>query len=167
MLVDEKLRVWRGEPFERAMANFYLGLVYYMRHDYNNARAAFENALFKLRDYGEAKGKDDQYVKTESNFALSYLMLAKCWQRLGNDEAAAKNFQRVGELRRYLMSLAVPEMNRRANVLLVVDFGQGPRRAPDVDGSVVGFVPHPQVEGPVPPPFVVVDAAMNQTTRCQ
>ena len=60
VLVDEKIRVWRGEPFERAMLNFYLGLVYYMRHDYENARAAFENSLFKLRDYGESKNKDDE-----------------------------------------------------------------------------------------------------------
>src|SRR5207247_724125 len=42
VLISENIRVWRGEPFERAMANFYLGLVYYMRHDYANARAAFE-----------------------------------------------------------------------------------------------------------------------------
>src|SRR5215217_1676062 len=58
VLVSENIRIWRGEPYERAMANFYLGLVYYMQHDYANARAAFENALFKLRDYGEGKGKD-------------------------------------------------------------------------------------------------------------
>src|SRR6185436_12119761 len=55
VLVDEKIKVWRGEPFDRAMLNFYLGLVYYMQHDYDNARGAFENALFKLRDYGETK----------------------------------------------------------------------------------------------------------------
>ena len=53
VLVDEKIHIWKGEPFERAMANFYLGLIYYMRGDYDNARGAFENALFKLRDYGE------------------------------------------------------------------------------------------------------------------
>ena len=83
VLVDERLRIWKGEPFERAMVNFYLGLVYYMRHDYNNARAAFENALFKLRDYGEGKQQGDEYVDYESNFALGHLMLARCWQRLG------------------------------------------------------------------------------------
>src|SRR5439155_20310555 len=32
VLVDEKIKVWKGEPFERAMASFYLGLVYYVRH---------------------------------------------------------------------------------------------------------------------------------------
>src|SRR6185437_15474415 len=56
-LVSENIKVWKGEPFERAMVNFYLGVVYYMRHDYGNARGAFENALFKLRDYGEDNQK--------------------------------------------------------------------------------------------------------------
>jgi hypothetical protein len=40
--INEKLKIWKGEPYERAMASFYLGLVYYIRHDYGNARAAFE-----------------------------------------------------------------------------------------------------------------------------
>ena len=35
----------------------------------------------------------------ESNFALGYLMLAKCWQRLGDEDKARQNFDRVVELR--------------------------------------------------------------------
>ena len=67
VLVDEKIKVWKGEPFERAMANYYLGLVYYMRHEYDNARGAFENALFKLRDFS---GDDDKKGReVESDFA--------------------------------------------------------------------------------------------------
>src|SRR5277367_1064112 len=71
VLVDEKIKIWRGEPFERAMANFYLGLIYYMQHDYNNARAAFENALFKLKDYDDKKDKSkDQFKEADSNFVI-------------------------------------------------------------------------------------------------
>src|SRR6476646_1714671 len=55
VLVDEKMKVWKGEPFERAMANFYLGVIYYIHQDYGNARAAFENALFKLHDVVDEK----------------------------------------------------------------------------------------------------------------
>src|SRR5258706_222413 len=85
VLVDEKIKIWKGEPYERAMANFYLGLVYYIRRDYNNARASFENALFKLRDYGEGgEGSDkrDEYRRVESNLALACVMLGRCWHRL-------------------------------------------------------------------------------------
>lgn len=157
VLVDEKLRVWKGEPFERAMVNFYLGLVYYMRHDYDNARAAFENALFKLRDYGEGSDREDAYVQSESNFALAYLMLAKSWQRLGREDQAAPNFARAAQLRRHLGPLADPALNARSNLLLVVDYGHGPRKGSEFDGSIVAMGPPPEAEGPVPLPSVVVD----------
>lgn len=157
VLVDEKLRIWRGEPFERAMANFYLGLIYYMRGDYDNARAAFENSLFKLRDYGEGKNADDKYREIESNFALGYLMLARSWQRLGDDKKAEQNFQRVRELQPQLSSATDPALNKRSNLLLVVDFGYGPRKVTDFDGSIVGFAPGPAEGGAIPLPAVYVD----------
>src|SRR5207249_3737943 len=72
VLVDEKIKVWKGEPFERAMASFYLGLVYYIRQDYGNARGAFENALFKLHDVDPEKAKD-KGRDVESNFSLATL----------------------------------------------------------------------------------------------
>src|SRR5207248_11072184 len=106
VLVDEKIKIWKGEPYERAMANFYLGLVYYMRHDYNNARAAFENALFKLRDYGEGGDRKDEYRRVESNFALACVMLGRCHQRLGRHDLARANFQRAIDLHRWLRPLA-------------------------------------------------------------
>ena len=96
VLVDEKLKIWKGEPYERAMANFYLGLVYYMRHDYNNARAAFENALFKLREYDDKDDKKSDGPAVDSNFALAMVMLGRCWQHLGRDELAAANFRAGG-----------------------------------------------------------------------
>src|SRR4051794_989520 len=120
-IFNEKIKVWKGEPFEKAMVNYYLGLVYYMRHDYENARAAFENSLFKLRDYGESKDKDDEYRKIESDFALGYLMLAKSQQRVGDEQAARKSFARLVELRPNLRSLADYDRNLQSNVLLVVD----------------------------------------------
>src|SRR3954469_12697274 len=127
-IINEKLKVWKGEPFEKAMVNYYLGLVYYMRHDFENARAAFENSLFKLRDYGESKDKDDEYRGVESDFALGYLMLAKSFQRLGDEPAARKNFDRLVELRPKLRGLADYERNRTSNVCLVIDYGYGPHR---------------------------------------
>lgn len=157
VLVDEKIRIWKGEPFERAMANFYLGLVYYMRQDYGNARAAFENALFKLRDYGEAKNQDDSYREAENNFALAHLMLGRTYQRLGREGDARKSFERAAELRSYLEPLADFERHARSNVLLVVDYGLGPRKGAEFDGSIVAFGPTPVQVGPVPLPRVFVD----------
>jgi tetratricopeptide (TPR) repeat protein len=163
-LVDEKIKVWKGEPFERAMANFYLGLIYYMHNDYDNARAAFENALFKLRDYSNNEDKKDDYRELESNFVLATLMLAKCEQRLGKDEKAHADFAKVVELRRDLAALADENLNRDSNLLLVVDFGYGPRKVKSSDGAIVGFAPPPQRVGLIPRPRAVVDGqvANNQ-----
>ena len=154
-LVDEKIKIWKGEPFERAMANFYLGLIYYMRHEYDNARGAFENALFKLRDY-DPELKDNS-PEVDSNFALATLMLAKSYQRLGRDDLAAANFQNIREKQSPLAGLADAEMNAKSNLLLVVDFGYGPRKVTDFDGAIVGFSPKPMDEGLIPPPLVRVD----------
>ena len=157
VLISEGIRVWRGEPFERAMANFYLGLVYYLRHDYANARAAFENALFKLRDYGEAKGQSDQYREAESNFALAYVMLAKSHQRLGREDLARKYFQRAAELRPDLAGIVDFERNARSNLLLVLDFGYGPQKVTNRGGTFTGFAPNPMEQPPPPRPIVKVD----------
>ena len=159
VLVSENVKVWKGQPFERAMVNFYLGLVYYMRHDYGNARGAFENALFKLRDYGEGDQAGDRYRAVESNFALAYLMLAKSYQRLGRDDLAKQNFDRVAQLAPYLAPLADPKLNADSNLLLIVEYGHGPRLETNFDGSITGFAPTPPQAGPVPPPAVIVDGA--------
>jgi tetratricopeptide (TPR) repeat protein len=157
-IINERLKVWKGEPFEKAMVNYYLGLIYYMRHDYENARAAFQNSLFKLRDYGESRNRNDEYRRVESNFALGYLMLAKSFQRLGEDDAARKNFDRAVELRPRLQGVADFDRNAKSNVLIVIDYGYGPRRVTsEFDGSFVGFAPRPQDVGPLPPVRVIVD----------
>lgn len=159
VLVDEKIKIWKGEPFERAMANFYLGLVYYMQQDYGNARGAFENALFKLRDYStdEKKSAAKDYRDVESNFAVAALMLGKCWQRLGREDLARANFQRAGELQPSLKALADYDRNRESNVLLVIDLGHAPQKVTDFDGSIIGFAPTPQQIGPLPRAIVRVD----------
>ncbi len=157
VLVDERIKVWKGEPFERAMTNFYLGLIYYARHDYGNARAAFENSLFKLRDYGEGSNPQDPYSDVENNFALGYLMLAKSWQRLGRAEKAHDVFEHAAKLRPDLAGLANEQANEKSNVLLVVDFGYGPEKLSTDDGAVVGFGPTPGQAGPIPLPFVSID----------
>ncbi len=42
-------------------------------------------------------------------------------------------------------------------MLVVIDFGDGPRKGTNRDGSFVGFVPAPWQAGPVPLPQLYVD----------
>jgi hypothetical protein len=84
-------------------------------------------------------------------------MLAKSWQRLGRDDLAAANFQAATRIRPELSALADPPRNAQSNLLLVIDFGFGPRKLRQSDGDVVGFTPQPWEEGPIPQPQLLVD----------
>ncbi|MEL7238723.1 MAG: tetratricopeptide repeat protein, partial [Planctomycetota bacterium] len=92
VFLNERFKVWLGEPYERAMANFHLGLVYYLRGDFANARGAFENALFKLRRYADDDDAADNFREQESTFAVAHYMLGRCWLQLGREDLAASSF---------------------------------------------------------------------------
>lgn len=53
----EKIKDYKGEPYERAMAYFYRGLVYAARGDFQNARA-----MFKQADYQDTVAEAEQYA---------------------------------------------------------------------------------------------------------
>lgn len=155
--IDEKLKIWKGEPYERALASFYLGLVYYIQRDYDNARAAFENALFKLRDYADPEKKSTDYTEQESTFVLAHVMLGRTYLRLGREDLARESFEQASRLQPRLSALANPSVHADSNVLLVVDFGYGPKKVTDYDGTIVGFAPTPASAGRLPIPRVTVD----------
>jgi tetratricopeptide (TPR) repeat protein len=161
VVVRENMKVWKGEPFERAMANHYLGLTYYMRGDYANARAAYENALFKLRDYADDKAKQDNYRELDSDFSLASVMLGKCWLHLGRSDLAQANFAQATAFRPDLAPLVRAAAEPGNNVLLVVDFGYGPQKVDGPDGALAGFRPTPYQAGWIPLPEVWVDGRMQ------
>ena len=157
VVVGENMKIWKGEPFERAMANHYLGLIYYMRGDYANARAAYENALFKLRDYSDDHGNKQDSREVDSDFALASLMLGKCWLHLGRSDLSKANFDRAASLRPELAPVVRLASEPPSNVLLLVDFGYGPQKQQSGDGSLSGFRPTPSEVGIIPSPSVTVD----------
>lgn len=53
VVLNEDLKIWKGEPFEQALAMMYYGLVQAEQGSWDNARAAMGNSLFYLRDFGE------------------------------------------------------------------------------------------------------------------
>jgi tetratricopeptide (TPR) repeat protein len=60
VVLTEGVKVWKGEPFEQAMALVYYGFVQASLGSWDNARAAAGNALFYLRDFGEEDGDAGQ-----------------------------------------------------------------------------------------------------------
>ncbi len=156
-LVFEGVKVWKGEPFERAMAHYYLGLIFLIKHDYENARAAFQNSLFKLNDYAS---KDDtkHYRKSESNFALGYFGLGLCYMKMGRSDLAADNFKLAETNAPYLAGAIRDVQLPEVNTLLFVDWGRGPHRAPKGwYNEESAFGPTPAESGPIPPVEAFVD----------
>lgn len=154
-VVFEGVKVWKGEPFERAMAHYYLGMLFLMKNDPENARAAFQNSIFKLREYAkesvESKDKD-AYKVFESNFALGYFGLGFSYMRLNKSELAEANFDIARKLDGRLGPVIADAQKPGVNTLIFVDAFQGPRRSPKGwYNEESAFGPSPAEAGPVPP----------------
>jgi tetratricopeptide (TPR) repeat protein len=152
-LVFEGVKVWKGEPFERAMAHYYLGLIYLIHNDYENATAAFRNSLFKLREYASENDKPnpDQYTPYESNFALGYFGLGFSYMRQGRQDLSDQNFALAQKLQPGLAGVIAEAKRPTTNVLIFVDYNFGPQRAArGWYNSQSAFGPTPAEAGPVP-----------------
>ncbi len=55
-LINESVKIWKGEPFEQAMMLAYYGILQAELDSWDNCRAASDNALFSLRDLEHANG---------------------------------------------------------------------------------------------------------------
>ncbi|HEX7008328.1 MAG TPA: hypothetical protein VF184_00005, partial [Phycisphaeraceae bacterium] len=56
LVINEDLKIWKGEPFEQALALAYYAMTQAELGSWDNARAAADNSLFYLRDFG----RDDE-----------------------------------------------------------------------------------------------------------
>jgi tetratricopeptide (TPR) repeat protein len=156
-VVFEGIKVWKGEPFERAMAHYYLGLIYLLKNDYENARAAFQNSLFKVREYAS---KDDleHYTEAESNFALGYLGLGICNLRMGKTDLANASFQKAVSINPGLRQVVTDLTRPGVNTLIFVDAGMGPRKeGKGWYNEESAFFPTPAEVGPIPGILAYVD----------
>jgi tetratricopeptide (TPR) repeat protein len=156
-VVFEGIKVWKGEPFERAMAHYYLGLIFLIKNDYENARAAFQNSLFKVREYA-SKDDLDHYKEVESNFALGYFGLGLCYLRTGKAELADASFKRAQAIDPRLGPVIAELQQPGVNTLLFVDAGKGPRKSPrGWYNEESAFGPTPGEVGPIPQIIATVD----------
>ena len=66
VLGESNARVWKGEPFEQAMALAYIAVLDGMNGDWGNVRAAANNSLFQIQDLSKAIAKGED-AKVTSN----------------------------------------------------------------------------------------------------
>ena len=114
MFRRESDKPYVGEPYERVMANFYRGVLYWMDGEPDNARALFRNGLFLDSDTEDRTYAGDWVL-------LDYLD-GLITRRLGGDGSDARRRAETTAGRE------LPPYDRAANVMLLVEYGRGPRK---------------------------------------
>jgi hypothetical protein len=110
----ESTKTFVGEPYERAMAYYYRGLLYWRDGELDNARACFRSA--QLSD-SEAEGAEHR-----GDFVVLDYLAGLASTKLGADGADA--FARAaGHSKRDL-----PPYDLKANVVFFAEFGRGPTK---------------------------------------
>jgi len=112
----ESTKPFIGEPYERAMAYYYRGILYWRDGQPDNARACFRSGQVIDSD-PEQKNYDADYV------LLDYLDgLASAKLNADGSDAYARAQVHAGP------SVALPPYNPAANVLVFAEYGYGPRK---------------------------------------
>lgn len=112
---EEAKKTFLGEPYERVMANYYRGILYWMDGEPDNARACFRNGQFQ-----DADAENQEYA---ADWVLLDYLDGLVTTRLGSDGGDA--FKRAKANAR----LAIPpEPKPRANLLFFLEYGQGPTK---------------------------------------
>ncbi|MSU57172.1 MAG: hypothetical protein EXS35_03145 [Pedosphaera sp.] len=109
----EARKTFIGEPYERSMAYFYRGVIYWMNGEPDNARACFRTAEFEDSD-AENKEFAGDWVLPDYLDGLVTTKLA------GDGSDAFKRAKRNSK------NINLPDYNPKANVLFIVEFGPGP-----------------------------------------
>jgi len=111
----ESEKIFVGEPYERVMAYYYRGILYWRDGEPDNARACFRSAAL-------ASSLADDRPVPETYVLLDYLD-GYASVKLGGDGADAFRRAQANAGNRPL-----PAYDARANVLVFAEFGQGPQK---------------------------------------
>jgi len=109
---EEAKKTFYGEPYERVMAWFYRGVLYWMDGEPDNARACFRSAQFQDSDAENDEFKSDYVI-------LDYLEGFVTTQLSGDGSDAYKRAEALSKV-------TLPPYNPKVNVVLFIDFGAGP-----------------------------------------
>jgi tetratricopeptide (TPR) repeat protein len=129
MFREESSKNFRGEPYERVMAYYYRGILYWMDGEPDNARACFRSAA--LED------SDPEGNKYQSDYVLLDYLDGFASAKLAGDGSDA--YQRaLGSVR---LGVKPPPYDAKANVLVFLEMGQGPSKvAVGEHGQVLSYV---------------------------
>lgn len=109
---------FKGEPYERAMAYYYRGLLYLRKGDYDNARASF-----KAAEYQDTVSADETY---QSDFGLLTYLQGWASHCAGDKSQAADSFADAAKIDAKLKTPGPAD-----NLLILSELGNGPVKATD------------------------------------
>ena len=121
---DEAIKPFKGEPYERMMAFYYMGLLFLMDNDYGNAQASFRQSVMQ-----DAFAEENQY---RADVVLPLFLQAWALQAQGSYKPAEDAYSLVKKNR---PDFKLPSMEKQPNVLLIVETGKSPRTVADGVGS--------------------------------
>ncbi|KIL99540.1 hypothetical protein CCC_04056 [Paramagnetospirillum magnetotacticum MS-1] len=114
----EAVKDFKGEPYERAMAYYYRGLLYLRAGDYDNARASFKGGMLQ-----DAFAEESQY---RADFALMPFLQGWAAHCRDNESLAAEDW---AEFRAINKDAPLPRA--KDNVLVLVETGTAPVKISD------------------------------------
>lgn len=115
---NEANKDFKGEPYERAMAYYYRGLLYLRAGDYDNARASLKSA-----EYQDTVSETESY---RSDFAIMNYLVGWTHQCQGSTSSADEAFAAA--------AAAQPGLSRPApsdTLLVISELGRAPLKARD------------------------------------
>lgn len=115
---NEANKDFKGEPYERAMAYYYRGLLYLRAGDFDNARASF-----KAAEYQDTLSETETF---QEDFAVMNYLTGWTYHCQGQPTSAAEAFEIA---RQNAPSLAAPGPDDK--VLLIAELGRAPIKARD------------------------------------
>ena len=114
LFTAEREKVFIGEPYERVMAFYYRGLLYWRDGQPDNARACFRSAQLIDSDAETAAYQSDYVLLDYLDGLASAKLAADGADALARAQKLTKN--------------KLPSYDPSANVLCFVEFGRGPRK---------------------------------------
>ncbi|HEX2854413.1 MAG TPA: hypothetical protein VHO24_14345 [Opitutaceae bacterium] len=110
----ERKKTFIGEPYERVMAYYYRGLLYWRDGEPDNARACFRSAQF-----ADSMAESETY---QSDYVLLDYLDGLASAKLASDPADA--FARAQKMAKR----DLPPYDPQANALFFLEWGRGPRK---------------------------------------
>jgi hypothetical protein len=111
----ESKKTFLGEPYERVMAYYYRGILYWMDGEPDNARACFRSAQVQDSD-------------TENRTYASDYVLLDYLDGLASAKLAADGSDAFKRAQAAYKGSSLPPYNPEANVLFFIEYGAGPMK---------------------------------------